>query len=175
MPINNLWRGFTRTPADWTVKTAVPPEQLLKIAESAANLPECRRFRNLEQRPGLAARRPGKATPKIVDRSGAHSDVFLQSLAWLYPHRLTGPPDRGSHRVLLKIAEAAANLPDSFTPHMKLGRLMSQRLEAVRTGDGIDWGNAEMLALGSLLLEGTPVRFTGRMHSAARSATAMRF
>ena len=39
---------------------------------------------------------------------------------------------------------------------------MAQRLEAVRGGDGIDWGNAEMLALGSLLLDGTPVRFTGQ-------------
>jgi 2-oxoglutarate dehydrogenase E1 component len=45
---------------------------------------------------------------------------------------------------------------------MKLGRLMSQRLDAVRTGDGIDWGNAEMLALGAMLLDGTPIRFTGQ-------------
>src|SRR5262249_54017652 len=29
-------------------------------------------------------------------------------------------------------------------------------------GKGIDWGTAEMLALGSLLLEGTPVRFVGQ-------------
>ena len=63
---------------------------------------------------------------------------------------------------LMKIAEGTANLPDGFTPHMKLGRLMSQRLESVRSGEGIDWGCGEMLALGSLLLEGTPVRCTGQ-------------
>jgi 2-oxoglutarate dehydrogenase E1 component len=45
---------------------------------------------------------------------------------------------------------------------MKLARLMAQRLESVRKGDGIDWGCGEMLALGSMLVEGTPVRFTGQ-------------
>src|SRR6185295_11960262 len=32
----------------------------------------------------------------------------------------------------------------------------------VTTGKGIDWGCGEMLALGSLLLEGTSIRFTGQ-------------
>jgi 2-oxoglutarate dehydrogenase E1 component len=63
---------------------------------------------------------------------------------------------------LLGIAEAAARLPDEFTPHPKLAKLMPGRLEAVRTGGGIDWGNGEMLGLGSLLLEGHPIRFTGQ-------------
>jgi 2-oxoglutarate dehydrogenase E1 component len=39
---------------------------------------------------------------------------------------------------------------------------MTQRLEAVRNGEGIDWGCGEMLGMGSLLLEGTPIRFTGQ-------------
>ena len=35
--------------------------------------------------------------------------------------------------------------------------------EMVKTsGKGIDFGTAEMLAFGSLLLEGTPIRFTGQ-------------
>ena len=88
--MNNLWKGMVRTPADWTVKTQVPKETLLSIAESAARMPE------------------------------------------------------------------------GFTPHPKLGKLMTQRLEAVRSGDNIDWGNGEMLGMGSLLLEGTPIRFTGQ-------------
>jgi 2-oxoglutarate dehydrogenase E1 component len=32
----------------------------------------------------------------------------------------------------------------------------------VKKGEGIDWGCGEMLAMGSLLLEGTPIRFTGQ-------------
>ena len=64
--------------------------------------------------------------------------------------------------VLVRIAEGTAKLPDTFTPHPKLAKLMQQRAEALRSGDGIDWGCGEMLALGTLLLEGTPVRFTGQ-------------
>jgi 2-oxoglutarate dehydrogenase E1 component len=88
--INNLWREMTPTPTDWAAKTAVPREELLRIAESTARMPE------------------------------------------------------------------------GFTPHPKLGKLMAQRLEAVRSGEGIDWGCGEMLGLGTLLLEGHPIRFTGQ-------------
>ncbi len=63
---------------------------------------------------------------------------------------------------LTKIAERATQLPPDFTIHPKLKRLFASRLEAVKTGRGIDWGCGEMLALGSLLLEGTPIRFTGQ-------------
>jgi 2-oxoglutarate dehydrogenase E1 component len=65
-------------------------------------------------------------------------------------------------QVLLKIAEGVNRLPPDFTPHPKITRLMGQRLETVNNGKGIDWGCGEMLALGSLLLEGSPVRFTGQ-------------
>jgi 2-oxoglutarate dehydrogenase E1 component len=64
--------------------------------------------------------------------------------------------------VLTKVAETTARVPADFTPHPKLKRLMAERLEAVKSGSGIDWGCGEMLALGSLLLEGTHVRFTGQ-------------
>jgi 2-oxoglutarate dehydrogenase E1 component len=53
-------------------------------------------------------------------------------------------------------------MPADFTIHPKLKRLYDARVQAVKTGTGIDWGTGEMLALGSLLLEGTPVRFTGQ-------------
>ena len=64
--------------------------------------------------------------------------------------------------VLLKVAEAYNRLPAEFTIHPKLKKLPATRLEAVRTGKGIDWGTGEMLALGSLLLEGHPIRFAGQ-------------
>src|SRR5688500_3324993 len=67
-----------------------------------------------------------------------------------------------SKETLLKVAEGVNRLPDEFTLHPKLKKLLPGRLEAVREGKGIDWGNGEMLAIGSVLLEGTPVRFTGQ-------------
>ncbi|QOV88448.1 2-oxoglutarate dehydrogenase E1 component [Humisphaera borealis] len=64
--------------------------------------------------------------------------------------------------VLAKVAEGINKFPAIFNPHPKLAELMKKRLDAVKAGKGIDWGCGEMLAMGSLLLEGTPIRFTGQ-------------
>ena len=45
--------------------------------------------------------------------------------------------------------------------HPKLQQLLNKRFDMSRNG-GIDWGFGELLALGSLLLEGTPVRLAGQ-------------
>ncbi|MEW6271026.1 MAG: 2-oxoglutarate dehydrogenase E1 component [Thermodesulfobacteriota bacterium] len=60
------------------------------------------------------------------------------------------------------IAQRAARVPAGFHPHPKVQKQYEQRLEMVRRGKGIDWGCAEMLAYGSLLLDGTPVRLSGQ-------------
>jgi 2-oxoglutarate dehydrogenase E1 component len=52
-------------------------------------------------------------------------------------------------------------VPDGFTVHPKLQRQLERRLGALDEG-GIDWGHAESLALGSLVLDGIPVRLTGQ-------------
>jgi 2-oxoglutarate dehydrogenase E1 component len=67
-----------------------------------------------------------------------------------------------SRDVLRKVADSLKSLPQDFTVHPKLVKMLRSRIDAVASGKGIDWGNAEMLALGSLLLEGTPVRFVGQ-------------
>jgi 2-oxoglutarate dehydrogenase E1 component len=60
------------------------------------------------------------------------------------------------------IAKRCAELPQGFSVHPRLGRILKRRLEAVEKGEGIDWSTAEMLALGSLLLEGTRIRMSGQ-------------
>src|SRR5690606_33752109 len=67
-----------------------------------------------------------------------------------------------SRDVLERVTGTMSNLPKGFTPHPKLKKLLEGRIEAVRSGEGIDWGTGEMLALGSLLLQGSNVRFTGQ-------------
>ena len=52
-------------------------------------------------------------------------------------------------------------VPDGFTVHPKLAKQLERRVEALDEG-GIDWGQAEALAYGSLLREGIPVRLTGQ-------------
>ncbi|UOR02692.1 multifunctional oxoglutarate decarboxylase/oxoglutarate dehydrogenase thiamine pyrophosphate-binding subunit/dihydrolipoyllysine-residue succinyltransferase subunit [Leucobacter allii] len=63
--------------------------------------------------------------------------------------------------VVERIGDAHANKPERFTVHRKLQQLLDKRFEMSREG-GIDWGFGELLALGSLLLEGTAVRFAGQ-------------
>lgn len=60
-----------------------------------------------------------------------------------------------------QIGAAHDNLPEGFTVHPKLRQLLAKRVEMSRTGQ-IDWGFGELLALGSLLTEGTPVRLVGQ-------------
>jgi 2-oxoglutarate dehydrogenase E1 component len=67
-----------------------------------------------------------------------------------------------SRSTLERIAERALEMPPGFHPHPKVLKQYEQRLEMIRRGKGIDWGCAEMLAYGSLVLEGTPVRLSGQ-------------
>src|SRR5205814_1619462 len=67
-----------------------------------------------------------------------------------------------SRDALNKIVEPIKTLPADFTIHPKLAKIMQGRVEMVSGGKNIDWGCAEMLAFGSLLLEGHNVRLTGQ-------------
>ena len=64
--------------------------------------------------------------------------------------------------ILKQIADATSKIPDGFNIHPKLKKLMQNRGDMGRGKFPLDWAGAEQLALGSLLLEGTPIRFTGQ-------------
>jgi 2-oxoglutarate dehydrogenase E1 component len=59
------------------------------------------------------------------------------------------------------IGDAFNNPPAGFTVHPKLQQLLAKRVEMSRSGN-IDWAFGELLALGSVLVEGTPVRLAGQ-------------
>jgi 2-oxoglutarate dehydrogenase E1 component len=67
-----------------------------------------------------------------------------------------------SQELLLKVAEALCRVPTDFHINPKVKRQMAKRLEAVRSGGTIDWAFAELLAIGTLLAEGTPARLSGQ-------------
>ena len=62
---------------------------------------------------------------------------------------------------LKKIADAHTIFPSGFTVHAKVMPQLQRRAAAITQGP-IDWATAEILALGSLLLEGRTVRLTGQ-------------
>ncbi len=63
---------------------------------------------------------------------------------------------------LAEITDALCSAPEGFHVHPKIVKLLEQRAEMGRGTRPVDFGFGEALALGSLLLEGNPVRVTGQ-------------
>ncbi|MCE9619879.1 MAG: 2-oxoglutarate dehydrogenase E1 component [Planctomycetes bacterium] len=72
------------------------------------------------------------------------------------------PIETGVKETRLKeVAAALAGVPAGFTPHKNVARLLEIRGK-LGGKSGVDWGLAELLAYGTLLLEGHPIRLTGQ-------------
>ncbi|MBN8644331.1 MAG: 2-oxoglutarate dehydrogenase E1 component [Planctomycetes bacterium] len=67
-----------------------------------------------------------------------------------------------ARETLHEIAQCHARLPEGFKPHDKLVKIVEDRARCVKDDLPIDWGAAEALAFGSMLIEGTLVRITGQ-------------
>jgi 2-oxoglutarate dehydrogenase E1 component len=64
---------------------------------------------------------------------------------------------------LKEVANALGTTPPDFTPHRKLKKLLEARATVADSLDNdIDYATAEVLAYGTLLVEGTPIRLTGQ-------------
>ncbi|WP_242653896.1 multifunctional oxoglutarate decarboxylase/oxoglutarate dehydrogenase thiamine pyrophosphate-binding subunit/dihydrolipoyllysine-residue succinyltransferase subunit [Klenkia soli] len=63
--------------------------------------------------------------------------------------------------VLKAIGDAHVSLPEDFTVHPKLQKMLERRAAMVSEG-GVDWAMGELLAFGSLLMQGVPVRLAGQ-------------
>jgi 2-oxoglutarate dehydrogenase E1 component len=63
---------------------------------------------------------------------------------------------------LAEITDGLVRVPAGFHLHPKIAKLLEQRSEMGHGKRAIDYGFAEALALGSLVLEGNPVRLTGQ-------------
>ncbi len=63
---------------------------------------------------------------------------------------------------LTALNEQLLTWPDGFLVNPKLRKQLERRRPALGPAGVIDWAHAEALALGSLLTEGVPIRFTGQ-------------
>ncbi|MEM9046297.1 MAG: 2-oxoglutarate dehydrogenase E1 component, partial [Pseudomonadota bacterium] len=61
-----------------------------------------------------------------------------------------------------EVAAALTKLPDGFSAHRTITRLLEAKEEALTSGEGIDWATGEAMAFGSLLCEGYKVRLSGQ-------------
>lgn len=91
------------------------------------------------------------------------------------PHAVNGKTDPNkifeaiptgvSYKVLRKVAEQICSIPPKFSIHPKLENLLQERLGMVipeAKAKPLDWGMAELLAYGTLLYEGIPLRLSGQ-------------
>ncbi len=66
-----------------------------------------------------------------------------------------------SEATLHRIADAQVDFPAGFTAHPRVKTVLERRVEMSRNG-GIDWAFAELLAFGSIAMDGRLVRLSGQ-------------
>ena len=89
---------------------------------------------------------------------------FNEATAIFQPEYSFGsPPTAITPETLKQIVDGLTRVPEDFNILPKIKRmLIGRRREVFEAGGPYDWGYAEALAFGSLLLEGTPVRLSGQ-------------
>lgn len=95
-----------------------------------------------------------KQIPTKPDQSAAENEAIFR-------HVQTGV----AVHTLREIVAQASKIPEGFKIHPKLNQLIKDHLEMAQESENakpIDWGMAEMLAFGTLLWQGTPVRLSGQ-------------
>jgi 2-oxoglutarate decarboxylase len=63
--------------------------------------------------------------------------------------------------VVHRIGDAHVNLPEGFSVHARVKPVLEKRLKMSREG-GVDWAFGELLALGSMVIDGKLVRISGQ-------------
>jgi 2-oxoglutarate dehydrogenase E1 component len=75
---------------------------------------------------------------------------------------LTSPKTGYDKKKLIAIGKKISTLPTEKKFIRKVARLFDMRLKTIEAGTQLDWAAGELLAYGSLLEEGHPIRFTGQ-------------
>jgi 2-oxoglutarate dehydrogenase E1 component len=90
--------------------------------------------------PGAVVR-PDTAAPEPIDHTATHTAI--------------------SEEAIKQIVNTQLNLPEGFTAHPRLQPLLARRATMVEQ-NAIDWATGELLAFGSVLMDGHPVRLVGQ-------------
>ncbi len=79
------------------------------------------------------------------------------------PSDFESSPDSGfDKKKLIEIGKKISTLPDDLNFFKKSEKLIGERMKMISETETIDWGMAELLAYGTLVSEGFPVRMTGQ-------------
>ncbi len=113
----------------------------------------------------LETKEATKNPPTAASASADHRSRGLEKPAAQAADDAAAPRWKNNTAVSLSelhaIGDAFTAIPEGFTVHPKLRQLLERRTAMTREG-GIDWAMGELLAFGTLLKEGTPVRLAGQ-------------
>ncbi|WP_073093116.1 2-oxoglutarate dehydrogenase E1 component [Cyclobacterium lianum] len=100
---------------------------------------------------------------KPLPYSSSPFEKAWKALERAKPEDFEKSPDTGvSKEAIEKIAESLTVLPKGFKPIKQIEAQLKQRKEMFFQSRSLNWAAAELLAYGSLLLEGKTVRITGQ-------------
>ncbi len=87
-------------------------------------------------------------------------DRYWEGLMNPYSHQPA--KTAASHQTLLEVTRALTTVPEGFHLNPKVERKLPEQMEAVKQKKEVDWPFAELLSIGTLLAEGSPVRLSGQ-------------
>ncbi|HLW35246.1 MAG TPA: 2-oxoglutarate dehydrogenase E1 component [Chthoniobacterales bacterium] len=104
-------------------------------------------------------------TVKALEKEKAGKQAqFTEAAAVFQPeYKSSSVATAISEKELTTIVDALTSVPDDFNVQPKIKRIvLEHRRKVFENGGPFEWHYAELLAFGSLLLEGTPVRLSGQ-------------
>ncbi|MCX6955900.1 MAG: 2-oxoglutarate dehydrogenase E1 component [Verrucomicrobia bacterium] len=95
--------------------------------------------------------------------AAAENKKFAGSTAVFQPDfHFRKVPTGVSSELIDRVVRGLSTLPEGFKPNPKIKRFLDARVTAHQAGGPIDWGFAEALAFGTLVMEGKPIRLSGQ-------------
>ncbi len=99
----------------------------------------------------------------VSKKNSTQKDPFSESTAKKQPpYSFEIYDTKVKKDILHHIVKQHVKYPDGFNIHRKIKKQLELKLKLFEEDKGIDWGLAEILAFGSLLIEKTPVRISGQ-------------
>ena len=113
-----------------------------------------------------ADREATQAYQRLVDIQQAFKSSMGRAGAQERAVRISGPGQEVETALppefMRALNDQLHSWPEGFQVHPKLVKQLERRRAALGAEGGIEWAHAEVLALGSLVTEGIPVRLTGQ-------------
>lgn len=150
-----LYKSIEQHPDPWTIYSSKLIEEGILGSEDIENV---RKDINNKLEDDLQA---SQKVEKTTFKSFL-GEVWKNTRPAISEDFLNSPQTGVSYEILKDIGEKITSLPDDKVFNRKLVKLMADRKQMIQPGNKIDWAMGELLAYGSMVQEGFPVRLTGQ-------------